>query len=166
MIIDAYETDDYLNKAFFFDTEYLLQGNNLVKPDRMGMAVSIENRSPFLDYRMIEFANRIPSYLKIKDGETKFIYKKAVEKLIGQDLTYRKKQMFTVPIKAWISGNMRSYFEELVLPGQRKSDRFINSLFVKERFERHCDEKEDNTRLIRALASLSLWSESFDARLL
>lgn len=49
----------------------LLPGNNLVKPDRMGMAVSLEARTPFLDYRMIDLAFRMPGNLKLKNGETK-----------------------------------------------------------------------------------------------
>ena len=56
----------------------LLPGNNLVKPDRMGMAVSLENRAPFLDYRMMELAFAMPGNLKLRNGVTKYIYKKAV----------------------------------------------------------------------------------------
>ena len=49
---------DRLNQALYLDMQLLLSGNNLVKPDRMGMAVSIEARTPFLDWRMMEFAFR------------------------------------------------------------------------------------------------------------
>ena len=59
---------DPINQALYIDTMLLLPGNNLVKPDRMGMAVSIENRAPFLDYRMVELAFSIPGELKLADG--------------------------------------------------------------------------------------------------
>lgn len=160
-IIGGYETNDYLNKAFFFDTEYLLQGNNLVKPDRMGMSVSIENRSPFLDYRMIEFASKLPSHYKIRNGETKYIFKKAVESLIGRDLTYRDKRMFTVPIKSWIAGELKPYFESLLFDSKVLSEEFFDIDFIQESFSSHCAGLKDNTRLIRALASYSLWHKQF-----
>ncbi len=98
---EAVPHQDRINQALFLDMQLLLSGNNLVKPDRMGMAVSLEARTPFLDYRMMEFAFRMPGELKLKDGETKYLYKKAVKGLIGVDLAYRKKQMFTVPVGDW-----------------------------------------------------------------
>ena len=160
-IIDGYDTDDYLNKAFFFDTQYLLQGNNLVKPDRMGMSVSIENRSPFLDYRIIEFVSKLPSKYKIRNGETKYIYKKAVESMIGTDLTYRDKQMFTVPIKSWISGELKPYFKSLVFDSQCLGEDSFKPEFIQKKFYDHCDGSEDNTRIIRALSSYTLWHRHF-----
>ena len=78
---------DRINQALYIDARFLLPGNNLVKPDRMGMAVSIEARTPFLDYRMMELAFRMPGSLKLAHGETKYIYKKAVRPLIGDGLT-------------------------------------------------------------------------------
>lgn len=80
---DTVPHQDRINQALFLDMQLLLSGNNLVKPDRMGMAVSLEARTPFLDYRMMEFAFRLPGELKLKNGETKYLYKKAVAGLIG-----------------------------------------------------------------------------------
>ena len=64
---------DRLNQALFLDMQLLLSGHNLVKPDRMGIAVSLEARTPILDYSMIEFAFRMPGNLKLNSGETKYI---------------------------------------------------------------------------------------------
>src|SRR5206468_3242997 len=93
---------DRINQALYLDMQLLLCGNNLVKPDRMGMAVSIEARTPFLDWRVMEFAFRSPGRTKLApDGDKKHWYKRAVTPLIGQDLACRRKQMFTVPIGEW-----------------------------------------------------------------
>ncbi|RYY91286.1 MAG: asparagine synthase (glutamine-hydrolyzing), partial [Comamonadaceae bacterium] len=84
---------DRVNQALYLDMQLLLSGNNLVKPDRMGMAVSIEARTPFLDWRMMEFAFRAPGRTKLSaDGDKKHWYKRAVAPLIGEDLAYRRKQ--------------------------------------------------------------------------
>nr|WP_199911590.1 asparagine synthase (glutamine-hydrolyzing) [Dongshaea marina] len=63
---DKAQEMDRINQALYLDTQLLLSGNNLVKPDRMGMAVSIENRSPFLDHRMVELAFAMPGELKLR----------------------------------------------------------------------------------------------------
>jgi asparagine synthase (glutamine-hydrolysing) len=96
------DKQDPVNRMLISDVATLLPANNLVKPDRMGMANSLEVRSPFLDYRLCEFAFKIPGHLKLARNETKSILKKAVEPIIGEKLTKRPKQMFTVPIGEWM----------------------------------------------------------------
>ncbi len=152
---------DRINQALYIDMIELLAGNNLVKPDRMGMAVSLEARTPFLDYRMMELAFRIPGSLKIKDGETKYILKKAVAPLIGRELAYRKKQMFTVPVGNWFRDSLSGATAGFIL-----SDRAIDrGLFRREVIEdilgRHKSGASNYTREIRALISLELWFRTF-----
>jgi asparagine synthase (glutamine-hydrolysing) len=62
---------DRVNQALYLDMQLLLSGNNLVKPDRMGMAVSIEARTPFLDWRMMEFAFRSRGNTKLAARATR-----------------------------------------------------------------------------------------------
>ncbi|EHK8933806.1 asparagine synthase C-terminal domain-containing protein, partial [Escherichia coli] len=120
-LIDNVPHMDRINQALYIDTMLLLSGNNLVKPDRMGMASSIENRAPFLDYRVIEFAFGLPGSVKLHNHETKYIYKKAVEPLIGKNLTYRKKQMFTVPVGEWFKSHLQDLCKDLLLSPRTKS---------------------------------------------
>lgn len=152
---------DRINQALFIDTMMLLPGNNLVKPDRMGMAVSLEARTPFLDYRMVEFAFKIPGSLKLKNGETKYIYKKAVESLLTKELVYRKKQMFTVPIGDWFKSELAAFTEEKLLHGQLVKRNIVDKNFVYHMLKSHQSGQENNTREIRALISLEYWFEEF-----
>lgn len=155
---DAVPHQDRINQALFLDMQLLLSGNNLVKPDRMGMAVSLEARTPFLDWRMMEFAFRMPGELKIKDDETKYLYKKAVSPLIGKQLAYRKKQMFTVPVGDWFRREKANYcFERLDI--LQKLDGLIDMTRVRQLLEDHIDGTNNNTREIRALISLTHWLE-------
>ena len=71
------------NQALYLDMQLLLSGNNLVKPDRMGMAVSIEARTPFLDWRMMEFAFRSRGNTKLRADDKKHWYKRAAAPLMG-----------------------------------------------------------------------------------
>lgn len=150
-----------INQALYLDMQLLLPGNNLVKPDRMGMAVSLEARTPFLDHRMMELAFTMPGELKLKDGETKYLYKKAVSGLIGKQLAYRKKQMFTVPVGEWFRNELGAFTCELLT-----SERFLSrGIFrpepVQSMVHRHQTGAANYTREIRALIAVELWSRIF-----
>ncbi len=152
---------DRLNQALGFDMQVLLAGNNLVKPDRMGMAVGVEARTPMLDYRMMEFAFTTPPSFKLRAGETKYAFKKAVAPMIGEQAAYRRKQMFTVPIGEWLKGDMAEYARELLL----QPDGFTSSLLRREAVERmiedHVTGRANNTREVRAFMALELWGRRF-----
>jgi asparagine synthase (glutamine-hydrolysing) len=160
-LFDESKHMDRINQAMYIDTMLLLSGNNLVKPDRTGMAVSIENRAPFLDYRVIELAFGMPGELKLKDGVTKYIYKKAVSELIGEDLAYRKKQMFTVPIGDWFKDKIKPLCLDLLLSEQTQNRGFFNYNYIESLFNNHVSEVENNTREIRALMSFEIWCRTF-----
>ena len=152
---------DRINKMLFIDTYLLLSGNNLVKPDRMGMAVSIENRAPFLDYRMIEYAFSMPGELKLHADETKYIYKKAVKDLIGSNLAYRKKQMFTVPIGEWLKSDLKPLVNELLFSKTAEDRNLFNYHHIKNMYDKHCNNDANYTREIRALMALEIWFRTF-----
>jgi asparagine synthase (glutamine-hydrolysing) len=152
---------DRINQALYIDMMLLLPGNNLVKPDRMGMAVSLENRAPFLDYRMVELAFAMPGELKLHEGVTKYIYKKAVTPLIGEELAYRKKQMFTVPVGEWFKTDLADMCNDLLLSNQTRERCVFNYDYVLELLEKHCAGEENNTREIRALMAIEIWFRKF-----
>ncbi|CAB3670645.1 Asparagine synthetase [glutamine-hydrolyzing] 1 [Achromobacter ruhlandii] len=152
---------DRINQALFLDMQLLLSGNNLVKPDRMGMAESLEARTPFLDYRMMEFAFRMPGTLKLRDGVTKYLYKKAVAPMIGDDLAYRRKQMFTVPVGDWFRNELAGFCKDHLV-GEKSN---LPALFKPERLrsilDDHISGSHNYTREIRALIAQNLWEEVF-----
>lgn len=149
---------DRVNQALYLDMQLLLSGNNLVKPDRMGMAVSIEARTPFLDWRMMEFAFRSRGNTKLRMDDKKHWYKRAAAPLMGGDLAYRKKQMFTVPIGDWFRGESYPW-----LAATLSSSDLLGRLFrrevVADMLARHRDGSANFTRELRALAALALWAE-------
>jgi asparagine synthase (glutamine-hydrolysing) len=147
---------DRVNQALYLDMQLLLSGNNLVKPDRMGMAVSIEARTPFLDWRMMEFAFRSRGATKLHGDDKKHWYKRAVVPLIGDDLAYRRKQMFTVPVGEWFRSSsyewLRTTLHASDLVGQWFEPKAIAAML-----EGHRSGQTNFTRELRALAALALW---------
>jgi asparagine synthase (glutamine-hydrolysing) len=151
---------DRVNQALHLDMQLLLSGNNLVKPDRMGMAVSIEARTPFLDYRMMEFAFRSHGNTKLSaSGDKKHWFKKAAAPLIGEDLAYRKKQMFTVPVGEWFRDESYPWLRETLQKSELLAQYFKGSA-VDSMLERHHKGSANFTRELRALAALALWSHA------
>jgi asparagine synthase (glutamine-hydrolysing) len=151
---------DRINQALYLDMQLLLPGNNLVKPDRMGMAVSLEARTPFLDYRMVELAFKMPGNLKLKEGVTKYILKKSVTPLIGKNLAQREKQMFTVPVGEWFRQNKVDYCSKRFNSFGILND-FLEPLQSNELLQEHVCGFKNNTREVRALISLTHWVDSF-----
>ena len=151
---------DPVNRALYFDTQALLSGNNLVKPDRMGMAASIENRAPFLDWRVIEFAFRTPGNHKLHHGDLKHRYKNAVVPLIGEHLALRKKQMFTVPVGEWFKDDRHAWLAQNL-----QSSPLLAELFqppkLTELLAQHKSGTANHTRELRALLALALWADAF-----
>lgn len=148
---------DRINQALYLDMQLLLSGNNLVKPDRMGMAVSIEARTPFLDWRMMEFAFRSRGDTKLHGGDKKHWYKRAVTPLIGADLAYRKKQMFTVPVGEWFRTQSYDWLERTL-----SGSEFLLQIFQRDgviaMLKEHRAGTANYTRELRALAAMALWA--------
>jgi asparagine synthase (glutamine-hydrolysing) len=86
----------------------------LQKVDVATMAFSLEARCPMTDYRLVEWAMRLPAEYKLRDGETKYLLKKALCRYLPPAQVYRKKMGFGVPIAAWLRGPLRDWAEGLI----------------------------------------------------
>ena len=149
-----------VNQALYLDMQLLLSGNNLVKPDRMGMAESIEARTPLLDWRLMEFAFRSRGETKLSaHGDKKHWFKRAAAPLIGEDLAFRKKQMFTVPIGDWFKGELHGWLRQ-TLTGSDVIRQLFEPTVVIDMLDRHRDGSGNFTRELRALAALTLWAQN------
>jgi asparagine synthase (glutamine-hydrolysing) len=148
---------DHINQALFLDTTMLLPGNNLVKPDRMSMAVSLEARVPFLDHRLVETAFRIPGHLKLKNSIPKYLLKEALRPILGAQIVDRPKQMFTVPISDWLV-DLEVLIRDEFLLSSRSVDRGIfDPGAISLLFDLHRKGDTKVIRKIRLLTALELW---------
>ena len=125
-----YEQDpqaDFLKSMIYLEFKQRLPELLLMRVDKMTMATGVEGRVPFLDHKHVEFALQVPTHLKYKDGQTKYILKKACEGILPHDVIYRKKVGFAAPITRWFKeGNyFRPYFKEL-MNRKRSSNNLLN----------------------------------------
>jgi asparagine synthase (glutamine-hydrolysing) len=104
-----------LDRALEAMIHLYLPDDLLVKADIASMANSLEPRSPLLDYRIVEFAARLPTSLKVRGGLTKALLKRHAADLVPREVVYRPKQGFSVPLADWLRGALRPSLAGILL---------------------------------------------------
>ncbi len=155
-----FKGEDLKDAGLKFDLLYFLPDQLLAKIDIASMAVSLEARSPLLDQKMIELAGKIPFSLKVKNGESKYILKKAFEKIVPKENLYRPKVGFGVPLSTWFSGKINSYAKKILLAPQSSVKDIVDENYLKLMIEDN-NRREDFGPRLWALMSLELWLESY-----
>ena len=149
---------DVLNKTLEIDQREILPNQILPFVDRLSMAHSIEVRCPYLDYRFVEFANRIHGKLKIKNGINKYILKKTVASLLPEDLINRPKEGFVQPVYTWMHENpLKKWINECleILPSS-----IFNIDYVKSIREQYNSGSQYTNAKIWNLVCFSIWYQS------
>jgi len=105
---------DPLALVQYLDFKTYLPGDILTKVDRASMAHSLEVRTPFLDYEFVEWIARLPSDVKLKANEGKYLLKRSLEPLLPHEVLYRPKMGFGVPLDLWFRGSLRDHIASTV----------------------------------------------------
>jgi asparagine synthase (glutamine-hydrolysing) len=105
-----------LERMVWRDTVDYLPGDILCKVDRAAMAVALETRVPLLDPRVAALAWRAPDAMKIRDGETKWLMRRVLDKYVPRALIDRPKMGFSVPLHDWLTGDLRAWADGLLDP--------------------------------------------------
>jgi asparagine synthase (glutamine-hydrolysing) len=128
----AYRSWSYFQQAEYLEAKYLLPGYILSSQgDRMAMAHSVEGRYPFLDYRVVEFAAKLPAKLKMKVLDQKHLLKRAFAGRIPESITRRPKQPYRAPDgKCFFGTNAAEYAEELLSPEAIRQNGIFNAQAV------------------------------------
>jgi asparagine synthase (glutamine-hydrolysing) len=108
---------DVSSRLMLADSLTYLPGDILTKVDRCSMRVGLECRAPFLDHRVVEFAWRLPSPLKLSRGQGKRILRRLLGRHLPAELIDRPKRGFSIPIAAWLRGPLRSWARSLLETG-------------------------------------------------
>jgi asparagine synthase (glutamine-hydrolysing) len=104
-----------LSLVQYLDLKTYLPGDILTKVDRASMAHALEVRVPLLDHKLVEWMSSLPPDLKLRGREGKYIFKKAMEPYLPNDILYRPKMGFSIPLAAWFRGPLRQRVRSSVL---------------------------------------------------
>ena len=111
------DTDDPLALVQYIDLHTYLVGDINTKVDRASMAHSLEVREPLMDHPLVEWLATLPSSMKLRGGEGKYVFKKSLEPKLPHDVLYRPKMGFAVPLARWIRGPLRQRVRAALLSG-------------------------------------------------
>jgi asparagine synthase (glutamine-hydrolysing) len=153
--------NDPVNQMCFTDINMFMQGLNLTYSDRASMATSVEVRVPFIDKTVIEYGMSIPSHLKFKKGESKYILKKAAEKTLPNNIIYRPKASFGAPIRSWISNELKPLVDDLLSQENIEKRNIFNYDEIKTMIDEDRNGIKDNAYRIYQLLTLELWYREF-----
>ena len=130
-------TDDPLSLIQYLDLKTYLVGDILTKVDRASMAHALEVREPLLDHPMLEWLATLPSSLKVRGGEGKYILKKGLEPLLPHAILYRPKMGFAVPLASWFRGPLRQHVRNVLLGPVLADTGIFNVAFIRHLVEQH-----------------------------
>jgi asparagine synthase (glutamine-hydrolysing) len=114
-------TDDPLSLVQYLDLKTYLPGDILTKVDRASMAHSLEVRVPLLDHQWVEWVAGLQPNMKLNGKEGKYIFKKSLEKYLPEDILYRPKMGFSIPLSSWFRGPLKERVRASLL-GENMSD--------------------------------------------
>jgi asparagine synthase (glutamine-hydrolysing) len=152
--------EDHLSKILYTDLKSYLPGDILAKVDRMSMANSLEVRSPLLDHKVIEYAARIPSAMKINGRDKKIILKKTFRNVLPPELMSRKKHGFEVPLDKWFRVELKKTAYEYLFAREYMND-FFNVSGIRKLWESHQAQKANYGTSLWTLFIFSTWFEEF-----
>ncbi len=156
-VLEGARFDETLSEMLYLDFRLYLEDNLLVKVDRASMACSLEMRTPFLDHRLIEFAEGLPGDLKVRRFQLKYILKKAVERWLPHEIVYRQKRGFSVPIASWMRNELRPLVDETLGEEKLRRQGMFNVAFVRQLLNEHWAGQADHRKTLWTLFSFQLW---------
>jgi asparagine synthase (glutamine-hydrolysing) len=154
------EAADPRDRALYSDLTAYLPECLLAKVDIASMKVSLEGRSPLVDHKFVEMVAQIPFDLKVKKGETKYILKKAAEKILPKENIYRPKMGFSIPLSDWFKGDLNKYARGKILNSNLSKLGVFDNEEIKRMISLHGKNNDFGSKLW-ALLTLNLWFDTF-----
>jgi len=151
---------DWLSAVQYNDLENYLPLDILTKVDRMTMAHSIEARPPLLDHKLVEFAATVPAHMRLRDGTTKYLLKRAMRGILPDGIIDRPKQGFAVPLAQWFRGALSGFVRDLLLSPTCRQRGFFNASYIEAMLRQH-EQGRDLSLQIWTILSFEMWCRRF-----
>jgi asparagine synthase (glutamine-hydrolysing) len=132
----------------------------LVKVDRASMDVALEVRVPLLDHRVVEFSWRLSDQMRLRNGETKWILRRILQKRLPRALFDRPKQGFAVPLQDWLRGPLKSWAEDHLNARELRDEGLLDQAAVRSLWENHLAARCNAKTMLWRILSLQSWLKS------
>lgn len=154
---------DHLSKILYTDMKTYLTGGILVKVDRMSMANSLEVRAPILDKEIIELAATLPSNLKFRDKEKKYALKETFKPLLSDDILYRKKMGFSVPLAQWLREELKQLAQTHLVDNCKGLGKVFKRDQIDLLWQQHQSNSHDHSTVLWSMLMFELWWKRYMA---
>ena len=148
-------------KISLFDINNYLTNNLLFKMDSASMANSLEVRTPYLDYRLVEFSINLPQQFKINQGTQKYLMKKLLERYIPHDLVYRKKWGFPAPVGDWLYKDLRYMIDKWLSPDMISKVGVLEEKTVRHFVKSFLSGKKYHHKRVWAMIIFQMWYNKY-----
>lgn len=156
-IYHSFPSENDAEKGFYTDLTIVLEGDMLVKVDRMCMKNSLEARVPFLDSKIVEAAFSMPTNYKIKGRNKKYILKKTFGKLLpARTIGFRKKG-FGVPVDYWFRKELKEELQKLLHPDYLRKQGIFNHEYITDLMHDHLSAKNNHKGKLWNLFVFQKW---------
>jgi asparagine synthase (glutamine-hydrolysing) len=139
----------------YLDYKTYLSGDILTKVDRASMAHSLEVRVPILDHEFVEWVCGLPPELKLRRGDGKYVFKRALQPYLPADVLYRPKMGFGVPLARWFRGPLKDRVREAVLSPALLDTDFFDRRALRNLLDQHQSGVSDHSAAIWSLLMLA-----------
>jgi asparagine synthase (glutamine-hydrolysing) len=153
------DTSDPLSRIQYLDIKTYLTDDILAKVDRASMAHSLEVRAPLLDHKLMELVASIPTSLKLRGTNGKYILKKTFEKILPKNILYRRKMGFAVPLARWFRGELRDLAHTVIF--DRSDSGLLDGATVRSVWEEHQSGLRDRSTELWIVLMFRLWQRQF-----
>ena len=153
--------EDWLNQLLYIDQKTFLPCLNLTYTDKMSMAASTEVRVPLLDDEVVDLASKVPPGLKLHGRRRKYVLKKSMEGVLPEEVIWRPKAGFGVPLRAWMANDLKPMVDDLLSPATVAERGLFEPAAVRSLIDDNESGHADNSLRIWALLVLEIWQRTF-----
>lgn len=159
-IYEEMEGLDPLTKMSNIDIQIWLEGDIYLNVDKMSEAAGLEVRMPLTDLRIFDIASRMPSKYKVNEEQNKVAFRTAAQKMLPEEIAFRKKLGFIVPIRIWMADDrynqdVRAKFHS------EMAEKFFNVEEINTIFDEYVGENSDNWRKVWTIYTFLVWYEEY-----
>jgi asparagine synthase (glutamine-hydrolysing) len=162
-MVDLMPQTDDLGGLQFLEVRSTLPDELLMYADKLSMAHSLELRVPYLDKDIVEFVERLPANLKVRNGSRKWLHRQVCRSYLPNSILKRPKRGFAVNVvDDWFRGAMDNRMAETLLDGGSKIFQYLRPTAVRELFEQHASGRHDNHKILFSLIVFEQWLRTHD----
>ena len=159
LLDSGFSTD--VDKMLLIDYKTYLPDNILAKVDRATMSVGLEGREPLLDYRLVEFAARLPESYKYRKGQKKWVLKEVVHKYVPKEMMNRPKKGFGIPLAEWFKDDLKDLLVTYLDPSRIQREGVFNTDEVLKLRDSYLNGNNSSTRKLWHILMFEMWYEKW-----